>query len=151
MKNLTHFIMGTLLLVTLTLVFVKKTAGSGVSPIESGIKREGFQGTAMAQDVVKVAPEHYKVLLENDKVRVLEVRIKPGEKEAMHTHPATVHIELVPTKVKITYPDGKSVILEGHQGEAIWVGPVKHTIENVGDTEIHAYIIELKDIPYEER
>lgn len=35
--------MGTLLLVTLTLVFVTKTAGSGVSPIESGIKREDFR------------------------------------------------------------------------------------------------------------
>ena len=104
----------------------------------------------MAQDVMKAAPEHHKVLLDNDKVRVLEVRIKPGEKEAMHTHPATVHIELTPTKVKIGYPDDKSVILEGRQGEAIWVGPVKHTIENVGNTEIHAYIIELKDIPYKE-
>ena len=105
---------------------------------------------ATAQDAVKVAPEHYTVLLENDKVRVLEVKIKPGEKEAMHTHPATVHIEMVPTKVKIGSPDGKSVTLQGHQGEAIWVGPVKHTIENVGDTEIHAYIIELKDIPYKD-
>jgi quercetin dioxygenase-like cupin family protein len=104
----------------------------------------------MAQDALEVAREHYTVLLENDKVRVLEVKIKPGEKEAMHTHPATVHIELVPTKVKIGYPDGKSVELEGHQGEAIWVGPVKHTIENIGDTEIHAYIIELKDIPYKD-
>lgn len=103
-----------------------------------------------AQDAVKVAPDHYTVLLENDKVRVLEVKIKPGEKEAMHTHPATVHIELAPTKVKIGYPDGKTVTLEGHQGEAIWVGPVKHTIENVGDTEIHAYIVELKDLPYKE-
>ena len=64
---------------------------------------------AMAQDAFEVAPKHYKVLLENEYVKVLEVRIKPGEKEAMHTHPATVHIELVPTKVKITYPDGKSV------------------------------------------
>ena len=80
MKNLT-LIIG-FVLTSLMLVFVTKTA--------------------MAQDVVKVAPEHYKVLLENDKVRVLEVRIKPGEKEAMHAHPATVHIELVPTKVKIT-------------------------------------------------
>ena len=105
---------------------------------------------ATAQDALQVAPEHYTVLLENDKVRVLEVKIKPGEKEAMHTHPATVHIELVPTKVKIGYPDGKSVELEGHQGEAIWVGPVKHTVENIGDTEIHAYIIELKDIPYKD-
>jgi quercetin dioxygenase-like cupin family protein len=105
---------------------------------------------AMAQDALEVAPEHYTVMLENDKVRVLEVKIKPGEKEAMHTHPATVHIEMVPTKVKIGYPDGKSVELEGKKGEAIWVGPVKHTVENIGDTEIHAYIIELKDIPYKD-
>jgi quercetin dioxygenase-like cupin family protein len=105
---------------------------------------------ALAQDALEVAPEHYTVMLENDHVRVLEVKIKPGEKEAMHTHPATVHIELVPTKVKIAYPDGKSVELEGHQGEAIWVGPVKHTVENIGNTEIHAYIIELKDIPYKD-
>ena len=105
---------------------------------------------AMAQDALEVAPEHYTVMLENDKVRVLEVKIKPGEKEAMHTHPASVHIELVPTKVRIGYPDGKSVELEGHQGEAIWVGPVKHTVENIGDTEIHAYIVELKDLPYKD-
>jgi quercetin dioxygenase-like cupin family protein len=106
--------------------------------------------TVFAQDALEVAPEHFTVMLENDHVRVLDVKIKPGEKEAMHTHPATVHIELVPTKVKIAYPDGKSVTLKGHQGEAIWVGPVKHSLENIGDTEIHAYIVELKDIPYKD-
>ena len=104
----------------------------------------------MAQDVLKVAPEQFKVLLENDKVRVLEFKMKPGGKQQMHTHPATVHIELTPTKVKITNPDGKAVEVEGKQGEVIWVGPVKHIVENIGNTEIHGYIIELKDIPYEE-
>lgn len=106
--------------------------------------------SALAQDVVQVAPEQFKVLLENEHVRVLEFRMKPGDKQAMHTHPATVHIELTPTKVKITNPDGKAVEVEGEQGEAIWVGPVKHTVENIGSNEIHGYIIELKDIPYEE-
>jgi quercetin dioxygenase-like cupin family protein len=106
--------------------------------------------SALAQDVVQVAPEQFKVLLENEHVRVLEFRMKPGDKQAMHTHPATVHIELTPTKVKITNPDGKAVEVEGKQGEAIWVGPVKHTVENIGSNEIHGYIIELKDIPYEE-
>ena len=55
---------------------------------------------AMAQDVVKVAPDQFKVVLENEHVRVLEFRMKPGEKEAMHTHPATVHIELTPIRYK---------------------------------------------------
>lgn len=101
-----------------------------------------------SQDVLKVAPEHYKVLLDNEHVRVLEVKIKPGEKEEMHTHPATVHIPLAPAKVKVTYPDGTSVTREGEPGKAIWVGPEKHAIENVGDTEIHAFIVELKNMPY---
>ncbi len=103
---------------------------------------------SIAQDVLEVAPEHYKVLLENEHVRVLEVRINPGEKEAMHTHPATIHFPLAPAKVKVTYPDGKSVIRKGEPGGAIWVDPEKHAIENVGDTVIHAYIVELKDLPY---
>jgi quercetin dioxygenase-like cupin family protein len=106
---------------------------------------------AVAQDVVKVAPEQVKVVLENEHVRVLEFRMKPGDKQEMHTHPATVHIELTPTKVRTTNPDGKAVVLEGKQGEALWVGPVKHTVENIGNTEIHGYIIELKDIPYKEK
>jgi quercetin dioxygenase-like cupin family protein len=128
MKNLSHLIIG--ILATLMLFFITESA--------------------VAQDVVKVAPEQFKVLLENEHVRVLEFRMKPGDKQEMHTHPATVHIELTPTKVKVTYPNGKAVVLEGKQGEALWVGPVKHTVENIGNTEIHGYIVELKDIPYQE-
>ena len=108
-----------------------------------------FTKTASAQDVVQVAPEQFKVLLENEHVRVLEFNMKPGDKQEMHTHPATVHIELTPTKVKITNPDGKAVEVEGKQGGAIWVGPVKHTVENIGNNEILGYIVELKEMPYE--
>ena len=46
--------------------------------------------TTMAQDLAKVAPNTTKVLLDNDRVRVLEVQYKPGEKAAMHSHPASL-------------------------------------------------------------
>ena len=42
----------------------------------------------MAGDAVKVAPHFYKVLLENDRVRLLDSRTKPGDKSDMHSHPA---------------------------------------------------------------
>lgn len=129
MRALTYFIIGAL--ATLMMVLVGKAL--------------------MAQDVVQVAPEQFKVLLENEHVRVLEFRMKPGDKQEMHTHPATVHIELTPTKVKITNPDGKAVEVEGKEGETIWVDPVKHTVENIGNDEIHGYIVELKNIPYVEK
>jgi hypothetical protein len=43
-------------------------------------------------DAVKVSPEMYKVSLENDSVRVPEVRIKQGAKVEMHSHPRGVAI-----------------------------------------------------------
>lgn len=110
----------------------------------------GLTGYAKDMDALEAAPGDYIVLLENEHVRVLEVKIQPGGKEIMHTHPATVHIPLAPANVKITYPDGKSIIRTGEPGGAIWVGPEKHALENMGDNVIHAYIVELKDIPYVE-
>ncbi len=66
-------------------------------------------GTAVrAQDPVKTSPQYYKVLLENDQVRVLEYRLKPGEKEPMHSHPAGVVYVLSGTKLKVSYPDGRT-------------------------------------------
>jgi beta-alanine degradation protein BauB len=42
----------------------------------------------MMEDAVKVAPEVYKAVLENDQVRVLEVRLAPGAKTDVHGYPA---------------------------------------------------------------
>ena len=47
-------------------------------------------GKKMAGDAVSVAPNLYKVLAENDKVRVLETRYGPGVKSDMHSHPDLV-------------------------------------------------------------
>jgi quercetin dioxygenase-like cupin family protein len=38
-------------------------------------------------DVLKPAANAYKLLMENEKVRVLDIRLKPGEKAPMHNHP----------------------------------------------------------------
>jgi hypothetical protein len=38
---------------------------------------------ASAQDPVKLSPQFYRVLLENEHVRVLEFRAKPGDKEEL--------------------------------------------------------------------
>ena len=45
---------------------------------------------AVAQDVAKVSPETHRVLLENEHVRVFDVRVKPGEKVGMHSHPVGI-------------------------------------------------------------
>jgi quercetin dioxygenase-like cupin family protein len=100
--------------------------------------------TAHAQDPVKTSPQYYKVLLENDQVRVLEYRLKPGEKEPMHSHPAGVVYVLGAAKLKFSYPDGRTEERGAATGETIWREPTTHAVENVGDTEAHAIAIDLK-------
>ncbi len=99
---------------------------------------------AMAQDYAKVSPQDVKVLLENDRVRVLEVRHQPGVKEPMHAHPAYVSYYLSATRVKVTTPDGKTVEKDRKAGEVQYSGPTTHALENIGTTEQHVLVIELK-------
>jgi quercetin dioxygenase-like cupin family protein len=98
----------------------------------------------MAQDIAKLSPQDVKVLLENDRVRVLEVRHQPGVKEPMHSHPAYVTYFLGATTMKVTSPDGKTVVKDRKAGEIQFNEPVTHALENVGTTEQHVLVIELK-------
>ncbi len=95
-------------------------------------------------DAAKVASESYKVLLENDRVRVLEYRIKPGKKNAMHSHPDFLLYALIPEKFKLTFPDGKTIDSEAKAGEVLFYEAETHAYENVGSTEAHGFLIELK-------
>ena len=99
---------------------------------------------ATIQDPVKQSPQYYKVLLENDQVRVVEYRLKPGEKEPMHTHTAGVLYIFGDAKMKTTFPDGRTAESSGGGGEAHWRNPVTHALENIGTTEAHALAVDLK-------
>ena len=99
--------------------------------------------TARAQDPVKVAPNNYKVLLENDQVRVLEFHSKAGEKIGMHSHPAYIAYGISGSgKVKFTSPDGKVTEREPQAGQATWNTAETHTSEASGERRV--LLIEMK-------
>jgi hypothetical protein len=102
-------------------------------------------GTAFAQDPVQVAPDEYKVLLENDRVRVLEFQDKPSDKEGMHSHPDYVVYVVSDFKRKFTQPDGNTLEVEGKAGQTLWRGAETHSGENIGTTATHVILIELKE------
>jgi quercetin dioxygenase-like cupin family protein len=103
--------------------------------------------SAQPQDVVKVSPETHSVLLENAQVRVLDVHVKPGEKVAMHSHPAGILYYLSDAKLRITYPGGKTAERVVKAGTAVWSEAVTHAAENIGATELHEVQTELKETP----
>jgi quercetin dioxygenase-like cupin family protein len=101
-------------------------------------------GTAQAQDPVKVAPNNFKVLLENSHVRVLDFHSKVGEKIPMHSHPASVTYGLAGGKTRFTSPDGKTEEREAAVGSATWREAESHASEFLGPGEAHAILVELK-------
>ena len=100
----------------------------------------------LAQDILKVdgGPETHKVVLDNDQVRMLDARLKPGQKVAMHSHPPNTVYYMTDCKLKVDTPDGKSQIAEPKAGTAVYRGETKHAVENVGTSECHLVQTELK-------
>lgn len=87
-----------------------------------------------------------KILLENEKVTIIERRIGLGEKLPMHTHGEYVAYVLNPAKVRITFPDGSTKEHEFEQGVASYSKGTTHELENIGSTEIVNLDIELKKV-----
>ncbi len=102
-------------------------------------------GEVWAQDPVKTDADKYRVVLENERVRVLEYRDKPGDKTTMHAHPDFVVMARSAFKRKLTLPGGKTMVREFKPGEVMWTDAQLHIGENVGDTDTHVLIIELKE------
>lgn len=105
-------------------------------------------GTALAQDPVKVAPNNFKVLLDNDRVRVLEFRSK-GEKIPMHSHPDCFIYNFVTGKTRFTAADGKTTERESKAGDVTWRDAETHASQSIGTGEAHALLVELKGKPHQ--
>ncbi len=96
------------------------------------------------KDPLSLYPENYKVLLENDRVRVLDFRLPKGAKENAHAHPAHVVYVLTGFKVRFTLGNGETVLRETRDGEVLFSQPVTHASENIGTTDAHGILVELK-------
>ena len=104
-----------------------------------------FAPALRAQDVVKVAGEHNKILMEDQDVRVIQNTLAPGEKDALHTHPHGWYYVVKPGKMKVLFADGTEAIWEAKEGEGGWIkARAAHTSENVGDTTLVYVLVEVK-------
>jgi mannose-6-phosphate isomerase-like protein (cupin superfamily) len=109
------------------------------------LKKPGAAAAAKATlDPVKLDPKHYKVVINNDQVRVLRAKYGPHEKSVMHEHPASVAVFMSDGHVKFTLPDGTSQDNNAKAHDATWADAGKHLPENVGDTPLEVIVVELK-------
>jgi quercetin dioxygenase-like cupin family protein len=104
-------------------------------------------------DAIAAAPEHHEVLLENERVRVLDSRIKAGDTVPVHTHRWPSVLYILGTSDFIRYDSEGNVVFDSRTkesnieaGTVNWSGPLSaHSVQNVGETEIRVISVELKD------
>lgn len=104
-------------------------------------------------DAIVAAPEYHHVLLENERVRVLDVRIPPGHTVPVHTHRWPAILVLISDGDFLRRDAAGSVLFDTRAAQIssiplapTWSEPFPpHSVENVGKTEIHVISIELKN------
>jgi hypothetical protein len=97
-----------------------------------------------SRDPVVTDGDKYKVVMENERVRVLEYRDSPGQRTSPHYHPDYVLCALSSFRRKLTLPDGRDAVVEVRFGQVAWGKAQSHIGENIGDTDTHVLIVELK-------
>ncbi|MFD0740201.1 hypothetical protein ACFQZQ_13030 [Lysobacter koreensis] len=98
----------------------------------------------IAQDLAVTAAKNAKVLLDNDKVRVIELQMAPGGKTGMHSHGDHVVYFVTGGEATQNNADGTSTKRQPKPGEVMWSGPVTHDTHNTGKAMVKAVIVELK-------
>lgn len=103
-------------------------------------------------DALKAAPQHHVLLFENERVRVLETRVPHGHTVPLHTHkwPGLQYILSWSDFVRRDHEE--KVVADSRalkwmaRGTAVWSEALPpHTLENVGDDDIHVISVELKN------
>ena len=104
-----------------------------------------------ALDAMAIAPDHHLVLLENERVRILDTCVKPGQRTPVHAHewPAALYV-LSWSEFIRRDADGNVMVDSrdrrmGEDGAGLWLPPLPpHSIENVGDTDLRIIAVEVK-------
>ncbi len=114
---------------------------------------EGNYDVASFADELAAAPGNLTVgtsrLFENDRVRVWEVRLAPGERTPFHAHTVRYLWTCVDPGVgRQRYADGTMKLLRYGTGDTLYLEllpetPMLHDLENVGETPLRFVTVEL--------
>tara|TARA_B100000401_G_C52502784_1_gene575813 strand:+ start:200 stop:577 length:378 start_codon:yes stop_codon:yes gene_type:complete len=93
----------------------------------------------------KVSPDIYKVLLDNEHVKVLEVTFAPGQSDSMHEHYAMTAYVIEGGKAQITLPDGTVSERDIPSGATMHNPTItKHQVKNIGNNTMKILLVEQK-------
>ena len=95
-------------------------------------------------DPIFTNPDLYRLLFENDRVRVLEYVDQPGDATQPHSHPDSVMVTLSTFRRRLR-SGGTEVDVELPALQARWLDAQEHAGTNIGSTPTHTIFVELKE------
>jgi hypothetical protein len=98
----------------------------------------------MDHDPLVTDPDLYRLVMENERVRVLEYRDRPADRTRRHRHPDSVMVTLSSFRRRLHGPD-EPIDLELEAGTTRWLAAQEHVGENIGETDTVVLFIELKE------
>jgi len=123
-------------LVALVLALLCPSSGAGQKPVPTP-----------PADVLLASPGNFRLLLDNEYVRVIEYVVRPGERDQWHTHPAKVSYVAGGGTLRLNTDEGKSFLADVKPGTTTWDQPVgRHFVENVGKTPVRIILTEVKGV-----
>lgn len=104
-------------------------------------------------DALTAAPNYHKVIMENERVRVLDTSIRAGERTPVHTHRWPAVLYVLSWSDFIRYDDKGNVLLDSREVDALkaaptvlWSAPLPpHSLLNIGAADMHIISVELKE------
>jgi mannose-6-phosphate isomerase-like protein (cupin superfamily) len=96
-------------------------------------------------DPVQAAPNNYRLIDENDRVRVVEMTLNAGQSDVLHSHKSETVFFISGGKVKINIPGADSIEADIPDGHVMFSDPWTHQVHNQGDKDVRAILIEHKD------
>ena len=103
-------------------------------------------------DALVAAPDHHTLLYENDRVRVLDARIGPGDQTPVHTHRWPAALYVLSWSHFVRRDDQGTVLVDSRTVPAfqdpppvVWSAPLPpHSFRNVGEADLRIISVEVK-------
>jgi quercetin dioxygenase-like cupin family protein len=96
-------------------------------------------------DGLRIDPKHFRLEFENSQVRVLRVKMGPGESLPMHESALNrLVVYITDANIRDTTAGGNAEVVQHKAAEFTWSGPAKHRVENLSDKPFEAVIVEFK-------
>ncbi|HXN65660.1 MAG TPA: hypothetical protein VN862_10015 [Candidatus Acidoferrales bacterium] len=108
-----------------------------LEPYPSAAQR--YTRDAAAQD-----PAHFKVELENERVRVLRFTLGPHGSSPMHDHRDAIFVRLTPAHLQVTLPNGSKKEVRATVNDMGFQASARQAIQNVSDQPYAEILIEFK-------